>query len=399
MDDRDRRGARRAVAARRWPCRWAGPSATAIRRSRERRRSNSGSTSRCCRGTRTASGLRSSRARSGPARRRAGEGRARRDAARRAVREGVPGRGARRRWRTSATRSRPCRCSRAPSACRASSATMLACMESEHERAAGAWQAEWGTLTDLSASPARPPPGRATCWSISRWTPSRAGADADLGASVGADRPRAGRAPSDDAAPRDQRAGRMRPSAAAWAARSARRLQMWDGQLALADRLRLVRFDHRGHGALASPRRARTRSRTSAGDVLALLDTLGIERAHYCGLSIGGMVGMWLARQRPRADRPARPDLHLRAHAACRASGSERAAAVLAAGHDRRRSPTPVVDRWLTPAFAAEHPEARASCARCWSRHRPGRATPHAAARSNAWTCAPSCRASPRRRS
>jgi 3-oxoadipate enol-lactonase len=75
-------------------------------------------------------------------------------------------------------------------------------------------------------------------------------------------------------------------------------LQMWDGQLPLADRLRLVRFDHRGHGASPSPP-GPYEIADLAGDVLALMDELGIERAHYCGLSLGGMIGMWLAANAP----------------------------------------------------------------------------------------------------
>ena len=55
----------------------------------------------------------------------------------------------------------------------------------------------------------------------------------------------------------------------------------------------------------ARPRRARpcrpdrTRSPTSARDVVALLDRLEIERAHLAGVSLGGMTAMWMAHQRP----------------------------------------------------------------------------------------------------
>src|SRR5258707_15113475 len=74
---------------------------------------------------------------------------------------------------------------------------------------------------------------------------------------------------------------------------------MWRPQLpALSARLRVVRFDHRGHGG--SPVPPGPYSIEELGrDVLALLDRLGIERASYCGLSLGGMVGMWLAANAP----------------------------------------------------------------------------------------------------
>jgi 3-oxoadipate enol-lactonase len=76
-------------------------------------------------------------------------------------------------------------------------------------------------------------------------------------------------------------------------------LEMWDPQLpALADRYRVVRYDRRGHGR--SPVPAGPYSIDDLGaDVLTLLDTLELERVSFCGLSIGGMVGMWLASEAP----------------------------------------------------------------------------------------------------
>jgi 3-oxoadipate enol-lactonase len=133
-------------------------------------------------------------------------------------------------------------------------------------------------------------------------------------------------------------------------------LAMWDGQLALADRFRLVRFDHRGHGRSSAPPRPYEIADLGR-DVLELIDTLRIERASYCGLSLGGMLGMWLA-----ATAPARIDRLIvvctAAHMPPASAWQERAAAVLAAG-----STAPVAEavlgRWLTPPFAAAHPEVR----------------------------------------
>ncbi|GAA1757183.1 3-oxoadipate enol-lactonase [Luedemannella helvata] len=72
---------------------------------------------------------------------------------------------------------------------------------------------------------------------------------------------------------------------------------------ALSQRYRIVRFDHRGHGL--SPVPSGDYEIADLGrDVLALLDHLGVPRAHYAGLSLGGMVGMWLAAHAPeRVDR------------------------------------------------------------------------------------------------
>jgi 3-oxoadipate enol-lactonase / 4-carboxymuconolactone decarboxylase len=76
-------------------------------------------------------------------------------------------------------------------------------------------------------------------------------------------------------------------------------LAMWDDQAAaLAGRFRVLRFDHRGHGRSPVPPGPYTVEEMT-GDVVALLDRLGIERLSYCGLSLGGMVGMRLALDHP----------------------------------------------------------------------------------------------------
>lgn len=75
--------------------------------------------------------------------------------------------------------------------------------------------------------------------------------------------------------------------------------RMWEDQApALRERFRLLRYDHRGHGG--SPVPPGPYSIEDLGrDVLALLDRLGIERFSFCGLSVGGLVGMWLASEAP----------------------------------------------------------------------------------------------------
>ncbi len=76
-------------------------------------------------------------------------------------------------------------------------------------------------------------------------------------------------------------------------------LRMWDELAsALRDRFRVLRYDHRGHGG--SPVPPGPYAIEDLGrDALALLDALGVERFSWCGLSIGGMVGMWLASEAP----------------------------------------------------------------------------------------------------
>jgi 3-oxoadipate enol-lactonase len=71
-------------------------------------------------------------------------------------------------------------------------------------------------------------------------------------------------------------------------------LHMWDTQAReLSDRFRVLRYDRRGHGRSTAPSAPFTLSDLGK-DVLALLDALQIDRTHFCGLSIGGLTGLWL---------------------------------------------------------------------------------------------------------
>jgi 3-oxoadipate enol-lactonase len=132
---------------------------------------------------------------------------------------------------------------------------------------------------------------------------------------------------------------------------------MWDGQRELAGAFRVVRYEHRGHGGSAVPAPPYEIA-DLARDVLELMDALGVERAHHCGFSIGGMIAMWLG-----ANAPERVDRIVLACTSAQlgpaSTWQERAAAVLAAGTTEPVADA-VVDRWLTPPFAREHPEVRA---------------------------------------
>ena len=77
------------------------------------------------------------------------------------------------------------------------------------------------------------------------------------------------------------------------------RLEMWEPQVAALSReFRVLRYDTRGHGRSTVPPRPYTLEQLGT-DVLGLLDSLGIERTHCCGLSMGGSTGMWLAINAP----------------------------------------------------------------------------------------------------
>ena len=74
---------------------------------------------------------------------------------------------------------------------------------------------------------------------------------------------------------------------------------MWAPQLdVLANRFRVIAFDHRGHGGSEVPDGPYTLD-DLGGDVLELLDSLEIEQASYVGISLGGAVGLWLAQNAP----------------------------------------------------------------------------------------------------
>ena len=77
-------------------------------------------------------------------------------------------------------------------------------------------------------------------------------------------------------------------------------LHMWDGQVpALTQHFRVVRYDRRGHGKSGVP--AGPYNMEMLGrDALAVLDAAKVEKINWCGLSMGGMVGMWLGANAPQ---------------------------------------------------------------------------------------------------
>jgi 3-oxoadipate enol-lactonase len=130
-------------------------------------------------------------------------------------------------------------------------------------------------------------------------------------------------------------------------------LEMWRDQApALGERFRLVRYDHRGHGGSPVPPGPYTLDDLGR-DVLALLDSLGAERFSFCGLSVGGMVGMWLA-----SDAPERVE---RLALCCTAPRFDSDTYDARARKVRAEGVGPIADavleRWFTPEFRATRPE------------------------------------------
>ncbi|MGE5536392.1 MAG: 3-oxoadipate enol-lactonase [Acidobacteriota bacterium] len=71
-------------------------------------------------------------------------------------------------------------------------------------------------------------------------------------------------------------------------------LHMWDAQVPeFTKHFRVVRYDRRGHGKSGVPKGPYSMERFGR-DVLAIIDALKVDKINWCGLSMGGMVGMWL---------------------------------------------------------------------------------------------------------
>jgi 3-oxoadipate enol-lactonase len=76
-------------------------------------------------------------------------------------------------------------------------------------------------------------------------------------------------------------------------------LEMWQPQLAAVEsKFHLLRYDMRGHGRSDLLDEACSIS-TLGQDVLALLDELQMDKVHFCGLSVGGVIGQWLGANAP----------------------------------------------------------------------------------------------------
>lgn len=130
--------------------------------------------------------------------------------------------------------------------------------------------------------------------------------------------------------------------------------ELWSRQLPeLAERFRVLTYDHPGHGASSLPGMPCTVD-ALAQDLRSLLDELGLERVSLCGVSLGGMVGMALALAAP--DRVERLVLACTsAHLGPPDAWLERARVVR--GDGMAAIADTVVGRWFTPGFAQAKPE------------------------------------------
>ena len=139
------------------------------------------------------------------------------------------------------------------------------------------------------------------------------------------------------------------------------KFSMWDPQAQEFNKhFRILRYDTRGHGQSSvtpGPYSVEQLGR----DVIALLDALQLDRVHFCGLSMGGMIGMWLG-----ANAPERLSQVILCSTAAKIGTPEtwnaRIDAVRKGG--MKQVASPVVERWFSPAFREKVPGTIASVQR-----------------------------------
>ncbi len=132
-------------------------------------------------------------------------------------------------------------------------------------------------------------------------------------------------------------------------------LHMWDDQVkAITERFRLVRYDRRGHGRSGAPKGPYTMEMLGR-DALAVMDGVGVQKVNWCGLSMGGMVGMWLGANAPqRIDRLVLSNTS--AHMADKQVWNDRIKTVRAGGLAAIADGT--MERWFTKGFRERAPQA-----------------------------------------
>jgi 3-oxoadipate enol-lactonase len=136
-------------------------------------------------------------------------------------------------------------------------------------------------------------------------------------------------------------------------------LTMWDDNLAaLTPHFRVLRFDTRGHGGSAAPEGPYDFAMLTA-DVLGLLDALGVQRTHFCGISMGGMIAQHVALAAPgRVEKLVLVSTTSGYPSSSRAMWAERIDGVRRNGIEPVVQPT--LERWFTTPYREAHPEVMA---------------------------------------
>jgi 3-oxoadipate enol-lactonase len=130
-------------------------------------------------------------------------------------------------------------------------------------------------------------------------------------------------------------------------------LDMWAPQIKrFSGPFQLLRYDTRGHGKSAVTAGPYSIAQL-AQDVIALMDHLHIASAHFCGLSMGGLTGMWFGIHHPQ-----RLNKLVLCNTAAYIGPPENWTARAKAVEETGMAPLAqaIVARWLTPAYAQQHP-------------------------------------------
>lgn len=130
-------------------------------------------------------------------------------------------------------------------------------------------------------------------------------------------------------------------------------LTMWDAQsVAWSGKFRVLRYDTRGHGQ-SSVTPGPYSIQQLGCDVVALMDAVGVQRAHFCGLSMGGQIGMWLG-----GNAPGRLAKLVLCNTGAKIGNAEGwAGRIEAVKKDGMTAMAPqVIERWFTSGFRAKEP-------------------------------------------
>ncbi|MFN6961998.1 MAG: 3-oxoadipate enol-lactonase [Rhodocyclaceae bacterium] len=136
-------------------------------------------------------------------------------------------------------------------------------------------------------------------------------------------------------------------------------LTLWDGlAAALSERFTVLRYDARGHGRTSAPEGPYTWPML-VDDLVGLLDRLSIERTHFVGLSMGGMLGQAFALAHPeRLGKLVLVSTTSRVPPEAKPLWDERIAIAREKGMQAHVAAT--LERWFTAPYRAEHPEVMA---------------------------------------
>jgi 3-oxoadipate enol-lactonase len=130
---------------------------------------------------------------------------------------------------------------------------------------------------------------------------------------------------------------------------------MWDATAPALAAFRVLRYDTRGHGGTDAPAGPYSLD-VLAADALALLGALGIQRTHWVGLSMGGMIGQTIAlKARGTLLSLCLCDTTSRVPPEARGTWAERIATAEGQGMEPLVEPT--IARWFTPDFVRTQPE------------------------------------------